>query len=84
MERLRQGMGSDYATLTHPEMEATGWIFGELWAYVAHIEWEELHFSKLDLADVKQILSYAKEVANHTRNSVDVLNDIGEIVRAKR
>ena len=83
MERLRQGMKSDYAVLAHPEIEALGWVFGELWAYVARVEWEELHFSKLDLSDARQILEHAKEIANHTRNSVDVLLDVAEIVKSK-
>jgi hypothetical protein len=83
MERLRQGMKADWALLSHAEIEAISWIFGELWAYVARAEWEELHFSKLKYADVRQILGYAKEIANHTRNSVDVLTDTYGVVAAK-
>jgi hypothetical protein len=83
MERLRQGMKADWALLSHAEIEAISWIFGELWAYVARAEWEELHFSKLKYADVRQILGYAKEIANHTRNSVDVLTDTYKVVVSK-
>jgi hypothetical protein len=83
MERLRGGMKADWALLSNAEIEALGWVFGELWAYVARAEWEDLHFSKLKYADVRQILGYAKEIANHTRNSVDVLTDTYKVVIAK-
>lgn len=83
MERLRRGLGSDWAMLSTAEIEALSWVFGELWAYVARAEWEELHFSKLSLAEVKEILSLAKEIVNHERNSVDVLGDINSVIVAK-
>lgn len=83
MERLRQGMKADWALLSHGEIEALSWIFGEVWAYEARADWEELHFSKLKYADIRQILGYAKEIANHTRNSVDVLTDTYEVVLSK-
>lgn len=83
MERLRKGLGGDYAQLSHAEIEALGWAFGELWAYVSRAEWEDLHFSKLDLADARKILGFAKEIAAHTRNSVDILQDIREAILAK-
>lgn len=83
MERLRGGMKNDWALLSHGEIEALGWVFGELWAYVARAEWDDLHFSKLRYADIRSILDYAREIANHTRNSVDVLNDVFKVVVAK-
>jgi hypothetical protein len=83
MERLRQGMGADYASLSHGEIEALGWVLGELWAYVSRDEWNDLHFSHLDMADVRQILGYGREIADHTRNSVDVLQDVRGVIVAK-
>ena len=80
MERLREGLKADYASLSHAELEAVSWVFGELWAYIARADWEELHFSRLDLADIRQVLVYAREITNHTRNSVDVLKDVYEVV----
>jgi hypothetical protein len=83
MERLRRGLGGGYATLTHTEMETVSWIFGELWAYVARVEWDDLHFSNLALDDIRTILGHAKEIADHDRNSVDVLQDVYDVVAAK-
>lgn len=83
MERLRQGLKQDWASLTVGEIEALGWVLGETWAYVARAEWEDLHFSKLSISDVRNILLYAREITNHTRPSVDVLRDIDALVRSK-
>lgn len=83
MERLRQGLGSDWGQLSHAEIEALGWVLGELWAYVARAEWEDLHFSKLELRDLRAIIRGAREIANHSRNSVDVLTEIDTLVKSK-
>lgn len=83
MERVREGLKADYASLAHAEIEAVGWVFGELWAYIARADWEELHFSRLTITDIRNILGFAREIANHTRNSVDVLQDVYDLVSSK-
>jgi hypothetical protein len=83
MERLRQGLKDEWSYLSMAEIDALGWILGELWAYVARDEWEDLHFSKLNLTDVRAILGFAKEIANHQRNSVEVLTDTASLIEAK-
>lgn len=80
MERMRQGMKTEWAMLAMGEIEALGWVLGELWAYVAHTEWDDLHFSKLRMVDVQSILVFAREMTKHSRNSVDVLQDIYKVV----
>ena len=82
MERLREGMKDDYASLAHAEIEALSWIFGELWAYVARDEWQDLHFGNLSMHDVRTILKYGRELRKHSRNAVDILNDVADVVRA--
>ena len=83
MERMRQGLKSEWSLLSLAEVEALGWVLGELWAYVARAEWEDLHFSKLTSADVREILGHAREIANHERNTVDILQDIYKVVLSK-
>lgn len=83
MERMRQGLKAEWSLFSLAEMEALGWVLGELWAYVARAEWEELHFSKLKAEDLRQILGNAREIANHERNTVDVLQDVYKVVVAK-
>jgi len=79
-ERLRQGLGVEWTKFTAPEIEAIGYVLGELWAYIAHSEWEDLHFSTLSITDVRRILNYARELVNHKRNSVDVLHDVHQLI----
>jgi hypothetical protein len=82
-ERMRQGLKTEWSMLSMAEVEALGWILGELWAYIARADWEELHFGLLDLAEVRQMLEAAREIANHTRNSVDVLRGVYALVKSK-
>ena len=82
-ERMRQGLKKEWASLSMSEVEALGWVLGELWAYVARSDWEDLHFGKLKIDEVQVVLGHAKEIANHTRNSVDVLQDIYALVKSK-
>lgn len=82
-ERMRQGLKAEWAYLSVAEVEALGWILGELWAYVARADWEELHFGKLSIAEVRVLLDHAREIANHDRNSVDVLGSAYDLVKSK-
>jgi hypothetical protein len=82
-ERLRQGLKSEWAKFTGPEIEAIGFVLGELWAYIAHSEWDELRFSTLSVTDVRRILNFARELVNHKRNSVDVLQDLHAMIVEK-
>ncbi len=82
-DRLRQGLGSEWASFSMQEIEALGWVLGELWAYVARDEWEELHFSKMGIADVRRMLGFARELAKHERNAVDVLQDAFALIQSK-
>jgi len=82
-ERLRKGLGAEWGKFTGPEIEAIGYVLGELWAYIAHSEWDELRFSTLSITDVRRILNFARELVNHTRNSVDVLQDVHALIVEK-
>lgn len=82
-ERLRKGLGTEWSKFTGPEIEAMGYVLGELWAYIAHSEWEDLRFSTLSITDVRRILNYARELVNHKRNSVDVLQDVHTLIVEK-
>lgn len=83
MERLRKGLDLEWAKFSNAEIEALGYIFGELWAYVAHDEWDRLRFSTLDTTDVRRLLNLARELVNHRRNSVDILQDANTVIVGK-
>jgi hypothetical protein len=82
-ERIRQGLGTEWSKFTGPEIEALGYVLGELWAYIAHSEWEDLHFSTLGITDCRKMLNLARELVNHKRNSVEVLQDVHAVIVAK-
>lgn len=82
-ERMRAGLKDDWSKFTEPEIETVQWALGEVWAYIAHAEWDDLKFGLLTITDLRKILNFGRELTRHTRNSVDVLNDIHQLVAAK-
>lgn len=82
-ERMRQGLKAQWGTLTMAQIEALGWVLGELWAFVARADWEDLHFGKLSIEEIHIILGHAEEIAEHSRNTVDCLQDIYALVKSK-
>lgn len=83
IERLRKGLGGEWAKFTEPEIEAIGYALGELWAYIAHTEWDDLKFSTLGVTDARRILNFSRELVHHSRNSVDVLQDLHTMIVEK-
>jgi hypothetical protein len=83
IERLRKGLGGEWARLTWSQIVALSFVLGELWAYVAHTEWDELRFSTLVFEDVERIIAFSRELTEHGRNSVDVLKDVYALITAK-
>jgi len=82
IERLRKGLGTEWSKLTGLQIEALSFMLGELWAYIAHTEWDDLRFSTLSFDDVMAILDYARELTDHDRNGVDVLKDVFALIVA--
>lgn len=82
-ERLRKGLGAEWAKFTEAEIEAIGFALGELWAYIAHAEWDELKFSTLKMTDARRILNFSRELTHHARNPVDVLQDLHALIVEK-
>jgi len=83
VERIRQGLKDEWAKFTEPEIEALGFVLGELWAYIAHADWDDLRFSTLSVTDVRRLLNYSRELVNRKRNAVDVLQDVDGVIVAK-
>ena len=83
VERMRQGLKQEWSGLTTHEIEEIEWMLGELWAYVARAEWDELRFGHLSMHDLRQILHHGRDLRKHTRNAVDILTDVADLVKAK-
>lgn len=83
VDRIRHNLQQEWASLPDEEIEQFEWILGELWAYAARADWDDLHFGKLQMHDLRRILVYGRELRTHSRNAVDVLQDIAQLVRSK-
>lgn len=83
IERIRHGLKQEWAALTDREIEELEWVLGELWAYVPRDEWEALHFGLLQMLDIRKILLLGRQLRKHERPSVEILDDIKELVSNK-
>jgi len=83
IERLRQGLKSSWSFFTPTELDDLRWMLGELWAFEKRADWEDLHFSKLTSDDVRAIVAKARELREDPHNTVDTLESVGDIVRAR-
>lgn len=83
-ERLRHGLGPQWASLTADEIEELEWVFGELWAYIARSDWDDLRFGRLTISDVIKMLTLGSQLRRHARNSIDILREVEGVVRAAR
>jgi hypothetical protein len=83
IERMRHGLGESWKQLTENEIEELEWILGELWAYVARANWEQLAFGRLTMSDVIKILTLGSQLRRHARASIDILHEVEAVVRAE-
>ncbi|MDZ4655795.1 MAG: hypothetical protein U1F44_07970 [Coriobacteriia bacterium] len=83
VERLRQGLKSSWSSFGSKELNDFRWIIGELWSFEKRADWEELHFSKLAVEDVRAIIGYAQQLSADAHNTVDTLERVGDIIRAR-
>jgi len=81
VQRLRQGLGEQWNHLNDSEIEELEWVLGELWAYVARAEWDQLAFGRLTMSEVIRVLTLGSELRRHARNSIDILRDVETIVK---
>jgi hypothetical protein len=83
MERLRQGVKSNWSMFTQHDLRDLEWMMGELWAYEKRADWEDLHFSKLTPEDVVGIIEISRRLRESPTNTVETLEQVGDIIRAR-
>lgn len=83
IERLRQGLKTSWGMFTQHDLADLGWMIGELWAYEKRADWEELHFSKLTPEDVTQVIEISRRLRESPQNTVETLEQVGDIIRAR-
>ncbi len=83
-EKVRRGMDTGWKHLTSLEIEELEWTLGELWTYAARDDWGGLHFSRLELSDVREIIKLGRQLRQHSRSDVNVLEDVAAVITAKQ
>lgn len=83
IERLRQGIRSSWDMFTQRDLADLSWMIGELWAFEKRADWDDLHFSKLTAEDALEIIKTARELREDPRNTVETLERVGDIIRAR-
>jgi hypothetical protein len=81
VERIRRAQGDSWSSFTAEEIEELEWILGELWAYIAREDWDDLRFGRLSLQEVIRLLTYGSQLRRYARNSIDILRDVEGVVR---
>lgn len=81
-ERIRHGLGASWTDLTADEIEELEWVLGELWAYVARADWDDLHFGRLTMHEIIKVLTLGSQLRRHARSSIDILREVEALVRA--
>ena len=80
IEKIRHSLGSSWAELNDEEIEELEWVLGELWAYIARHDWDEVRFASVSMSDVIKILTLGSQLRRHARPSIEVLREVGLIV----
>lgn len=83
VQLIRHGLGPSWTEFTEDEIEELEWLLGELWAYVARAEWDELHFGLLSITDIIKMLTFGSQLRRHSRGSIEILRDVEAIIVAR-
>jgi len=83
IQLIRHGLGPSWSELNGEEIEELEWCLGELWAYVARHDWDELHFGKLTMRDIIKILTLGSQMRRHARNNIEILREVQAIIVAE-
>lgn len=82
MERIRQGLGQEWATLSIKDIENLNWVLGQVWAHLARPEWAEIGFTSLDKTKIDEIITIAKRILGHEILGHQGLEQIDAILKA--
>lgn len=80
IQMVRHGLGPAWAELTAEEIEELEWVLGELWAYIARPDWDEIRWSHLTMRDIVKTLTLGSQLRRHARSGVEILRDVSAVV----
>ncbi len=81
MERIRQGLGTEWSSLSIKDIETLNWALGETWAHLARPAWDQIRFTSLGKEKVDRIIAIARKILGHEILGHDGLQQIDEILK---
>lgn len=81
MERIRQGLGPDWATLSIKDIETLNWALGQVWAHLARPQWAEIRFTSLSMEQARSMIGIAKRIMGHEILGHQGLEEIDAILK---
>lgn len=84
MERIRQGLGDEWATLSIKDIETLTWVLGQVWAHLARPEWAEIAFGSLGKENVDEVIAVARKILSHEILGHQGLEQIDALIKAKQ
>ena len=62
--KIRQKLGSDWATFSQQDIQTLNYILGEAWVSIERSVWEQCAFTRLTRKDLENIIRIGNEVKN--------------------
>jgi len=81
VEKIRQNLGSNWVKLSLADIDVLQWVLGEVWAFIARANWDNLAFSNTSLEEIKKIIQIGHEIINHQRIGTSGLEEVYKIIK---
>lgn len=81
IEKIRQNLGTHWIKLSLHDIEMLQWVLGEVWAFIARANWDNLAFSSTTLEETKKIIQIGNEIINHERIGSTGLDEVYKIIK---
>lgn len=81
VEKIRQNLGTNWVKLSLHDVEVLQWVLGEVWAFIARANWDNLSFSNTSLEETKKIIQIGHEIINHQRIGTNGLEEVYKIIK---
>jgi len=81
IEKIRQNLGTHWVKLSLHDIDILQWVLGEVWAFIARAEWDNLAFSSTTLEETKKIIQLGEDIINHKKIGSTSLEEIYKIIK---
>ena len=81
MERVRYGLGENWANFSATDLEILEWALGECWALMGFADWNRITFSAQKVEDVEKIIKISRDIIGHKIRGYSGFEEIIGILR---